>query len=220
MKIGIIGAGRMGQALAGLLVEAGHEVVIANSRGPESLTEVIASVGPGCAAADVADTVTGADVTFLATPWAKTEDAVAVVADWSDRIVVDTTNNRSGPGPQGVIDIGGAVSSEVVAGYMPGARVVKALNVTPIPMMAAALGAHARVSHDEAAGNNAVYIAGDDDAAKKVVSEVIRSIGGVTVDTGDLHTGGRLQGTGGPLAGKLEMLTPDAAREQLRAVTT
>ncbi|CAN5646460.1 NADPH-dependent F420 reductase [soil metagenome] len=211
MKVALIGAGRMGTALAKLLVEAGHEVVLSNSRGPESLAESVADIGGGSKAAGVIDAVEAADVVVLATPWPKTQEAVAAVADWTGKLVVDTTNNRRAPGPDGLIDIGGQISSEVVASYVPGAHVVKAFNVTPIPMMAAALGSGA-------GENNAVYIAGDDADAKQVVAQLISSIGGEAVDTGDLHTGGRLQGTGGPLSGRLEMQTPTQAREYLQEV--
>lgn len=208
MKIGIIGSGRMGQALARLFVEAGHDVRLSNSRGPESLEELVQGLGPNATAATVSAAAEGADVVFLATPWARTADAVSPVDDWSGRIVVDTTNNRSGPGPQGLIDIGQRISSEVVAEYVAGAKVVKAFNLTPIPVMAAALGA-------DAGENNVVYMAGDDADAKALVAELVASVGGEAVDTGDLHTGGYLQGMGGPLAGDMEMLTPEDARDRL-----
>ncbi|MFJ4206730.1 NADPH-dependent F420 reductase [Streptomyces sviceus] len=208
MRIGIIGSGKMGQALAGLFVEAGHDVVLANSRGPESLAEVTALLGEHAGAADVPGAVAGSDLVILATPWGRTAEAVSSVGDWSGVVVVDTTNNRSRPGPDGLIDIGDRVSSEVVAELVPGARLVKAFNTTPIPFLVKGLGS--------AAGeDNAVYIAGDDAAAKDLVGAVIASVGGEAVDTGDLHTGGWLQGMSGPLAGTLEMITPADARERL-----
>ena len=207
MKVAFIGAGRMGTALAKLLVTAGHEVVLSNSRGPESLAGLVAEIGGGCTAADVVGAVADADVVVLATAWPDTQAAVAAVPDWTGKVVVDTTNNRRAPGPDGLIDIGGQVSSDVVASYVPGARLVKAFNVSPIPMMAAAL--------ESRGENNAVYIAGDDADAKEVVAKLIASIGGEAIDTGDLHTGGRLQATGGPLSGRLEMQTPAQAREYL-----
>lgn len=210
MKIAIVGAGRMAQALTTLFVEAGQEVRLTNSRGPESLEELVSTFGSNVAASSVADAVPWADVVFLATPWGKTAEAVSVVGDWSGKVVVDTTNNRTKPGPDGLIDIGDNVSSELVAGYVPGAHVVKAFNVTPIPWMAAALGA-------AASDSNAVYIAGDDAAAKSLVSEVIASIGGVAVDAGDLATGGRLLGSGGALSSTLEMVTPDDARARVES---
>jgi predicted dinucleotide-binding enzyme len=200
----------MAQALTTLFVEAGHEVRLTNSRGPESLDELVSTFGPSVSASSVAEAVPWADVVFLATPWGKTAEAVSVVRDWSGKVVVDTTNNRTKPGPDGLIDIGDSVSSVIVAGYVPGAHVVKALNVTPIPWMATALGA-------AASDTNAVYIAGDDPAAKALVAEVVASIGGVAVDAGDLATGGRLMGSGGAIASTLEMVTPDDARARVES---
>jgi predicted dinucleotide-binding enzyme len=213
MRIALIGAGRMGTALAKLTVEAGHEVVVSNSRGADSLTEVVAEVGGACTSAGVATAVADADVVVLATPWGKTQEAVAVVPDWTGKVVIDTTNNRSAPGPDGLIDIGDQVSSEIVASYVPGANLVKAFNVSPVPMMVAALGS-------TTGENNAVFIAGDDAEAKRLVAELIASIGGEAVDTGDLHTGGRLQGGGGAVAGRLEMLTPAEARHSVEQATS
>lgn len=208
MKIAVIGAGKMAQALTPLFVEAGHEVRLSNSRGPESLTELVEGLGEGVVAATVADAVDGADVVLIATPWGRTSDAVSAVADWSGRVVIDGTNNRSAPGPDGLIDIGDRVSSEIVAEYVPGAKLVKAFNVTPLFKLAPALGSGA-------GENNAVYIAGDDEGAKATVAELIASIGGEAVDTGDLHTGGHLQGMSGALTPSMEMLTPAEARDKL-----
>jgi len=200
----------MSQALTTLFVEAGHEVRLTNSRGPESLQELVSTYGSHVMASTVAEAVPWADAVFLATPWGKTAEAVSVVDDWSGVVVVDTTNNRTKPGPDGLIDIGDSVSSVIVAGYVPGAQVVKALNVTPIPWMSAALGA-------DSSDTNAVYIAGDDAAAKALVSEIVASIGGVAVDAGDLATGGRLLGMGGALSSTLEMVSPDDARARVEA---
>ncbi|WP_189149256.1 NADPH-dependent F420 reductase [Streptomyces lacrimifluminis] len=208
MRIGMIGAGRMGQALTGLFVAAGHDVVLANSRGPESLAGLAAQFGEHTSAADVPGAVAGSDIVVLATPWGRTEAAVSVVGDWSGVVVVDTTNNRTKPGPDGLIDIGDRVSSEVVAEFVPGARLVKAFNTTPVPFLVKGLGS-------SAGEDNAVYVAGDDAAAKALVGALIAGIGGEAVDTGGLHTGGWLQGMSGPLAGTLEMITPTDARARL-----
>jgi predicted dinucleotide-binding enzyme len=210
MKIAIVGSGRMAQALTTLFVEAGHEVMLSNSRGPESLRDLATTFGPNCHVGEVVEAVAWGDVVFLATPWGKTAEAVSVVHDWTGVVVVDTTNNRSAPGPNGLIDIGDNVSSVLVAGYVPGARVVKAFNCTPVPFLTPALGANA-------GANNAVFIAGDDPTAKSLVSDIIASIGGEAVDTGSLATGGWMQGMSGPLAGTLEMLTPDEARSRVEA---
>lgn len=212
MNIGIIGAGRMGQALAGLFTRAGHDVILSNSRGPESLTDVIEEFNERCSAGTVTEAVEKSDIVFLATPWGKTADAVSVVDDWTGRIVVDTTNNRRAPGPDGLIDIGGRISSEIVAEYVPGARLVKALNVTPIHIMATTLGTNDGSEY-------AVYVAGDDADAKAAVAELLATIGGAAVDTGDLHVGGELQGMGGPLPGVMEMQSVEDAQARLDAAT-
>jgi predicted dinucleotide-binding enzyme len=68
--------------------------------------------------------------------------------------------------------------------------------------------------------NNAVFIEGDDAEAKALVAGLVAGIGGVAIDTGNLRTGGYLQGMSGPLAGSLEMLTPAEARERLARVAT
>lgn len=188
-------------------------MVMANSRGPESLEAEATTLG--IAPATVADAVAQSDIVVFATPWGKTPDAAAQVTDWTGKIVVDTTNNRSAPGPDGVLDIGGRVSSEVVADLVPGASVVKAFNHNGIPFMLAAL--------NEGKDTNALFISGDDPAAKATVSELVTSIGGAPVDAGTLSEGGRLQGTDGPLsANPLEMLTPDdahAALDRARSVS-
>lgn len=200
----------MGQALARLFTGAEHQVVLSNSRGPESLTDLVAELGARVSAATVADAVEGSDVTFLATPWPRNADALAQVADWSGKILVDTTNNRLGPRPEDVIDLHGRLSSSVVAEQAPGALVVKAFSHTGIPVFLNALG--------PAAGEaNALFVAGDDEHAKSVVAGLIADIGGTAVDTGGLESGGRLQGMGGPLSGHWEMLTVAQAREKLAA---
>jgi hypothetical protein len=196
----------MGQALAGLFAGAGHSVVLSNSRGADAASEIAAALEGDVSGAATADAVRDADVVVLATPWGKTAEAVAAVADWSEKVVVDTTNNRTGPGPDAVIDVGDQASSEVVATLVPGARVVKAFNTEPIPVFAGALG-------PDAGSENVIYIAGDDANAKATVAELIASVGGEAVDTGSLASGGRLQGTDGPLAGQFRMLSATEARE-------
>lgn len=209
MHIAFVGSGRMAQMLSRLLMEAGHTVVLSNSRGPETLTDLVGELGESSSAASVAEAVAAAEVVVLATPWGKTAEAVATVPDWSGKIVVDTTNNRQGPGPEGVVDLEGKASSEVVASLVPGARVVKAFNYTGIALMGAALGT-------SPAPENAILLAADDDDAAAVVSELISSIGGEAVRTGDLAEGSALHGATGPLSG-VPMLTPEDARTRLAA---
>jgi predicted dinucleotide-binding enzyme len=207
MVVGILGgSGRMGRTLARLLVEAGHDVRLANSRGPGSLRDLVSELGPHATAVESSDVAAGADVVILATRWQQTRDAVAAVASWEGVVVVDTTNPRFGPGPGDVYDTGAQTSSEVVAGLVTGARVVKAFNHQPIPSLAAELG-------PEPTERNALFLAGDDPEAKALVARMMRDIGGAPIETGDLRGGGALQASGGgPLAGHGRLLTVAEAR--------
>lgn len=132
MPIGIIGAGAIGQALAYRFVAAGEQVVISNSRGPQSLRDLAASIGPALTPATVAESAKE-EIVVLAVPWRRLSEAVAAadVLDWQERIVIDTTNPL-GPPDFKVADLDGRTSSEVVAELVPGARLVKAFNtLTP-----------------------------------------------------------------------------------------
>ena len=127
--------------------------------------------------------------------------AVAVVPTWAGVVVIDTTNPRFGPGPDDVYDTGALSSSEVVAGLVPGARVVKAFNHQPIPSLATELG-------PDPSEQNALFLSGDDPDAKAVVARLVRAIGGAPLDLGGLREGGLLQASGGgPLAGHGRLLT-------------
>jgi predicted dinucleotide-binding enzyme len=201
--VGLLGAGRMGGTLARLFAGAGHDVRLANSRGPDTLAGLVADIGPRAAAVAAREIADGAGVVILATRWEQVRDAVIAVPSWDGVIVIDTTNPRFGPGPDDVYDTGALTSSEVVAGLVPGARLVKAFNHQPIPALAAELGTE----------RNALFLAGDDTDAKAVVADLMRSIGGAPIDTGDLRSGGALQASGGgPLAGHGRLLTVAEAR--------
>jgi predicted dinucleotide-binding enzyme len=210
MDIGIIGAGRMGTTLARLFVDAGHRVKLSNSRGPASLADLVAELGPAASAGTTAEVVAFGEVVVIATQWRQTADAVAGIDRWDGTIVIDTTNNRFGPGPDDVFDLGGRGSSEVVAELVPGARLVKAFNHQPIPSLA-----------EMSSGRNALFLAGDDPGARRTVADLIRSIGGEPFDMGSLRDGGALmQSGGGPLAGHGRLLTPREARELLGSAVT
>lgn len=204
MIIGFLGAGHMAQTLGRVWLAAGHRILLANSRGPDSLAGLVAELGPGASAVTPAR-LADADVIVLATQWPQTPAAVAGLGSANGagplvgKIVVDATNNRVGPGPEGLVDLGGRGSSEVVAELLPGARLVKAFNHLPIPSLGTLR------DHPEPL---ALFYAGDDPEAKSVVAGLIRDLGGAPVDTGALVDGGRLQGTGGgPLAGHGRPLT-------------
>ena len=188
--IGIIGAGGLGQALARTARRAGRPVVIANSRGPESLTAVVDALGAGVTAATARDAAR-CSIVALSVPWAAVRDALAELS-WSDEIVIDTTNAVLIPSLE-PLPLGGLTSSEIVAQLARGARVVKAANT----FSAGVLGA----DPNEAGGRRVMFVAGDDAEAKRAVGELFDAAGFFPIDVGDLVTGGGMQQAGGPLAG-------------------
>jgi len=188
--IGIIGAGHAGQAFARVAQRAGREVVIANSRGPQSLAAVVEALGTGVSAGTAGEAAASAMV-VIAVPWASVPEAVASLA-WDGNIVVDQTNAFVFPDMKPA-DLGGRSSSEIVAELVEGARVVKAANT----LGAGLLGSDPH----EAGGRRVLFLSGDDGAAKAVVADLFEGAGFFPVDLGDLATGGRMQQAGGPLAG-------------------
>ena len=145
-RVGIIGAGRLGQAMARTAVRAGRSVVIANSRGPESLTSVVSFLGEGVSAETV-DEAAAADIIVIAVPWDRVPAAVQGL-EWNRQIVVDATNDWAAD------DLQGRTSSELVADLVAGARVVKAANT----LSAEVLGSDPH----QAGGQRVIFIAGDD----------------------------------------------------------
>src|SRR4051812_35667516 len=110
--IGIIGAGRLGQALARTARRADHPVVIANSRGPKSLTSVVDTPGAGITAGTTHDAAR-CPIVALAVPWAGIHDALAELS-WSGEIVIDAPNAVLLPSLE-PLPLGGLTSSEIVA---------------------------------------------------------------------------------------------------------
>jgi predicted dinucleotide-binding enzyme len=188
--IGIIGAGRLGQALARTARRADRPVVIANSRGPESLTSVVDALGPGITAGTTHDAAR-CSIVAIAVPWAAVHEALAELS-WLGEIVIDATNAVLIPSLE-PLPLDGLTSSEIVAQLVPGARVVKAANT----FAADVLGADPR----EAGGRRVMFVSGDDAEAKRAVGELFGAAGFFPIYIGDLATGGGMQQAGGPLAG-------------------
>ncbi|MCX0275595.1 NAD(P)-binding domain-containing protein [Nocardia zapadnayensis] len=183
MNFGTIGAGTVAQAVAGHLVRAGHKVTLSNSRGPDTLLDVVTRLGP-LASAGTADEAAAADMVFLAVMWPQVGDALAGLPEWDGRILVDTTNAFAG------LEV--ETASEFVAERAPGARVVKAFNTLYAQYIAA------DPRHTE--GRQLLFYAGDDEAAKADFHTVADGIGFAPVDAGSLRDGGRLMQIGGPLS--------------------
>lgn len=200
MNFGIIGAGTIARALTNHLVTAGHPVTLSNSRGPSTLREVVANLGPSASAGTVAQAAQ-ADMVFLAVMWPDIPAALADLPPWNGRILVDTTNQFARLDPVEVADLGDQTGSEWVAALAPDARVIKAFNTL-----------HARYiapNPRHPAGRQVLFYAGDDAAAKATFRNVVDGFGFAPVDIGGLRDGGRLMQVGGGPLSALHVLRQD-----------
>jgi predicted dinucleotide-binding enzyme len=183
--VGIIGAGPLGQAMARTARRAGREVVIANSRGPESLSSVVSSLGEGVSAGTIGEAAS-AGLVVIAVPWDRVPEAVQGL-EWEGQIVIDATNDWAAD------DLQGRTSSALVADLVAGALLVKAANT----LSAEVLGS----DPNEAGGRRVIFISGDDADAKAEVVALFEDAGFAAIDLGDLATGGMMQQIHHPLAG-------------------
>jgi len=185
LDVGIIGAGRLGQAMVRTALRGGRSVAIANSRGPESLASVVSALGEGVSAATV-DAAASAGIVVIAVPWDRVSAAVKGL-NWNSQIVVDATNDWAAD------DLQGRTSSELLADLVADARLVKAANT----LSAEVLGSDPH----EAGGQRVIFISGDDADAKADVVALFQDAGFAAIDLGDLATGGAMQQIHHPLAG-------------------
>ena len=188
--VGTIGAGNVAQTIARLALAAGHNVILSNSRGPESLTELVGQLGANASAATAAQAAR-ADIVILAVGWDQVPTALQDLADWDGRIVIDATNQWHHHDPEAEVDLGDQTGSEYNATLMPGARIVKAFNTVFMNVVAK--------SGHRSDGPLVIFLAGDDTDAKATVSTFIDSLELAPVDLGELRQGGRLMQAGGPL---------------------
>lgn len=190
--VGIIGSGQIGSTIARLAIDAGHQVVLSNSRGPETLADTVAELGPRASAATSAEAAAAGDVVVVTVPVKAFLDLPA--AALAGKTVIDTCNygpERDGHIPE--LD-GELTSSELLLRYIPDAVVVKAFN----NMFFKHLLSLARPAG--AADRSYVPIAGDSATAKAAVTAFADSLGYSVVDAGPLADGWR-QATGTPVWG-------------------
>jgi 8-hydroxy-5-deazaflavin:NADPH oxidoreductase len=191
MIIGTLGAGEVAQALAVHLLKAGHEVLLSNSRGPSSLTQLVSKLGKGARAVTM-DEAAKAPMVVLAVPWPKVEAVLGKLPDWEGRILIDATNHFLLPSME-LADLKGRVSSEIVSELAPSAKVVKALNT----LYASNLARDPKVGE----GRRVIFVSGDDGGAKGEVGGLLKGLGFAVIDLGSLRDGGRAQQVGNGLAG-------------------
>jgi predicted dinucleotide-binding enzyme len=189
MKIGIIGAGSIGKAFAKHAAQAGYEVLISNSRGPETLADTVNEIGNGIKAVTAKEAIQ-ADIIFLSVNWKQVPQVLADAALWKGKIVIDPTNAIAYPQFK-PIDLGDKTSTEIISELIPGAQLVKAFNTIPAAILAA--------NPEEGNGKRVVFVSGNDVKAKIIVKEMISRMRFAPIDLGDLSIGGRLQQFGGPL---------------------
>ncbi|WP_350355753.1 YceI family protein [Mycobacterium paraterrae] len=191
MRIGLIGSGTLARAIALRVVEAGHDVVFSNSRGPETLADIVADIGHRATAGTVAD-AGASDIVVLAVNWKQVCEALAALPARTGRILVDATNQWADPPPHAVVEqipIGG---SEFIAALMPDAHVIKAFDNMYGPVIAA--------DPLTDRGRRILFYAGDHSAAKDQFHSLAVSLGYAPVDLGPLSMG-RLMQVDGPLTG-------------------
>jgi predicted dinucleotide-binding enzyme len=174
-------------------VAAGIPVILSNSRGPDTLTELVDELGAAASAGTVAQAA-DADLVVIAIPFIKIPHLASEVPHWSRRLVVDATNQfaQYEPTYSGRVDLGDETGSEWVARHLPGATVIKAFNA----MYAVYIEADPR-HHD---GRQVLFFAGDDDAINAEFAEFGEALGFAPVLLGGLREGGRLMQLDGPLS--------------------
>jgi len=192
MRIGIIGAGHIGGTLARLFVSAGHEVAASNSRGPDTLENLVTELGDRARAMTAQDAARFGDVVVVSVPFGRYRELPT--DGLAGKVVIDTNNyypGRDGHFPE--LDTDRTTSSELLQAHLPRARVVKAFN---------AIVWHSLRDLGRPPGDPqriGIPISGDDEGAKRTAAELIDQIGFDAVDAGSLAGGGRKHQPGTPV---------------------
>ena len=177
MHIGFIGAGNVTKTFGRHLMNAGHEIIVSNSRGPETLAGLVADLGPGATAGTKAQAAES-DLVILATRWVNVPEALKNI-DWHGRILIDATNAHMDTNPdispegvkRSIAALKGRTSSEMVAELAVGARLVKSISNMPMAWI--------------------------QDFSSQALETWLR----VAIDLGSLAKGGAMHQVGAPLSG-------------------
>lgn len=184
--IGLIGAGNIGSNVARAAIAAGYDVILSNSRGPETLASLIAELGPKARAASADDAARAADIAVVAVPLRSYQEIP--VEPLAGKIVIDADNyypQRDGSIAE--LDDESTTVSELLQAHLPTSRVVKGFN----HIQAAAIVGDARPAGS--ADRRGLAVAGDDAAAKARVAQLMDEFGFDVVDAGPLSEGWRFQ---------------------------
>ena len=177
MRIGIIGAGRIGGNAARLMANAGHQITVSFSRDRAKLEQLARDIGGNASVVSPEEAVSSADAVIFSVPWSVIPDALAQAGPLHGKIIVDTTNQfGSGPMPAP-----GQTAAQFNAARMPGARYTKSFNTLTSAFQAAAAGR-------TGATRVVQWICGDDPEANQVVSRLIADAGFEPVDLGGTAT--------------------------------
>jgi len=184
--IGFIGSGHIGSQVARKAVESGYDVVLSNSRGPETLSALIEELGPKARAATALEAAQAGDIVVVTIPF-KAYTSVPV-EPLAGKLVIDTNNyyfERDGHYPD--LDAHTATVSGLLQSHLPTSHVVKAFNSIhsgDITKDARPAGTPSR---------RALAIAGDDEPSKATVTELLDGFGFDTVDVGPLSESWRVE---------------------------
>jgi predicted dinucleotide-binding enzyme len=190
MTYSIIGSGAIGSVIASQFARKGVDVSIANTRGPESLADLVKRLGSAIKAVTVEEAIQ-ADIIILAIHFDEIPAVASQITAKEGRIVVDCSNAIDLPAFTPT-DLGGRPSSEVVAENLPGVHVVKTFNTLPAAILSA--------DPTQNGGRRVIFVSGNEAKANDVVASLIEQLGFAPIILGKVAEGGRLQQFGGPLA--------------------
>jgi 8-hydroxy-5-deazaflavin:NADPH oxidoreductase len=173
MRIGIIGAGRIGGGIARRFAGAGHEVMVSFSRDRASLDKAAGEIGPAASAGTPAEAVAFGEVVVISVPWNALPGALDQAGSLAGKIVIDTTNQFGSP----PLPAAGQTAAHFNAGRMTGARYTKSFNTLTSAFQAETAG---RTGADRVVQ----WLCGDDAGAKQVVAGLIEDAGFAPVDLG------------------------------------
>ncbi|MFE9576032.1 NADPH-dependent F420 reductase [Nocardia sp. NPDC006044] len=184
--LGLIGSGNIGSTVARLAIAAGLDVVLSNSRGPQTLADLVTELGPRARAATADEAAAAGDIVVVTVPLRNYRQVP--VAPLAGKVVIDTNNyypDRDGTFPE--LEDGSTTSSELLQKHLPTSKVVKAFNniyFAHLGQLARPIGSPERT---------ALPIAGDDADAKAAAAQLLDVLGYDTVDVGPLSESWRFQ---------------------------